>query len=487
MKRMSIRMKITLWYSAALLLVVLFTFFIVVSAGNQIIQKTVRDNLIETVEHNVDEIEYYGSLEEISLNVDIDHYIQYRGGYLEIDDDFLDHINEVYTSLYEENQVLIYGENPISRESAALSFTDSHVQQLKKDGTLYYIFDRKLTGDGLDGLWLRGVVSELQGRGQVSEIVRISLVLLPFLVLFAVVGGYLIAGRMLSPVRELSQAASRIEKGGDLKQRIELGEGNDELHQLADSFNGMFARLDAAFEAERQFASDASHELRTPMSVINAQCEFILEKERSAPEYERALRVIQRQSGKMTRLISDMLDFTRLEMRTESYVREAVNLTELVTSVCEDMALLQENGITLAYEAQEDVVLTGNRELLTRLLMNLISNAYRYGKENGHICVRLYADAQDIPDRAVPATKKHAAENIRTGITLSVADDGIGISPEEQKKIFRRFYQADNSRSGQGTGLGLAMAAEIAQFHGGKIEVESELGRGSTFSVKFSQ
>lgn len=304
---------------------------------------------------------------------------------------------------------------------------------------------------------------------------------------FAVVGGYLIAGKMLQPVRKLSQTATQIEKGGDLKKRIELGEGKDELHKLADSFNGMFGRLEEAFEAERQFASDASHELRTPMSVINAQCEFILEKERSAAEYERALRVIQRQSKKMTRLISEMLDFTRLEMRTDSYVREPVNMTELVRSVCEDMALLQENGITLSYEVQENVMLTGNRELLTRLLMNLISNAYRYGKENGHIFVRLCADAQDMPDRTAPASKKSVFASARMGITLSVADDGIGILPEEQEKIFRRFYQADNSRSGQGTGLGLAMAAEIAQFHGGKIEVESELGRGSTFSVKFLQ
>lgn len=484
MKRMSIRMKITLWYSAALILVVLFTFFIVVSAGNQIIQKTIRDNLIETVEHNVDEIEFIVSLEEISLNQDIDHYIQYRDGYLEIDDDFLDHINEVYTSLYEENQVLIYGENPISRETADLLFTDSHVQQLKKDGTVYYVFDRKLTGDGLDGLWMRGVVSELQGRGQVSEIVHVSLILLPFLVVFAVVGGYLIAGKMLQPVRKLSQAATQIEKGGDLKKRIELGEGNDELHQLADSFNGMFGRLEEAFEAERQFASDASHELRTPMSVINAQCEFILEKERNAAEYERALRVIQRQSKKMTRLISDMLDFTRLEMRTDSYVKEPINMTELVRSVCEDMALLRENGITLAYDVQENVMLTGNRELLSRLLINLISNAYRYGKENGHIFVRLCADTQDIPDRAAASSKKPGFASDRMGIELSIEDDGIGITREEQEKIFRRFYQADNSRSGQGTGLGLAMAAEIAQFHGGKIEVESELDKGSTFVVR---
>lgn len=107
----------------------------------------------------------------------------------------------------------------------------------------------------------------------------------------------------------------------------------------------------------------------------------------------------------------------------------------------------------------------GNRQLLSRLLVNLISNAYRYGKEDGYICVSLKRTGQEVE--------------------LSVSDNGIGISAEEQPRIFRRFYQADNSHSGMGTGLGLSMAYEIAQFHGGEIRVDSEPGKGSNFSVIF--
>lgn len=463
MKHLSIRLKITLWFWAALILVVVFTYVVVLSVSNQIIQKTIRDNLIETVENNVDEIEFYNSLEEIDSSDDVDHYVEYIDGYLEIDDDFLDHVNEVYTALYRSDITLLYGENPISRETADLDLLDSQIQKITVDGTMYYIFDRKLTLEGLEGLWLRGVVPETQGAVQMTDITRLSFVLLPCLVLFAVIGGYLIAGKTLEPIREISETASQIGKGGDLKKRIDLGRGEDELHQLADSFNEMFQRLEEAFDAERQFTSDASHELRTPMSVITAQCEYSLEETRTPEEYERALRVIQRQSRKMSKLINDMLAFTRLEMRADSYVRESVDLTELVSSLCSDMALIKEHGMILAYEVDDDVNFHGNRELLSRLLTNLVSNAYRYGKEDGHIFVRLKKKEQEI--------------------MLSVSDDGIGIAKEEHKKIFRRFYQADHSRSTIGTGLGLSMVYEIALFHGGEICVESEPGQGSTFTL----
>lgn len=463
MKRMSIRFKITLWYTGALIIVVLFTYFAIYLVGNQILQKTVRDNLIEAVEHNVDEIEYFANMNDLEETYDVDHFIQYKKGYLEIDDDFLDQVNEVYTSLYREDITLLYGENPISKETAKLSLKDSHVQEITVDGTLFYVFDRELTEEGLEGLWLRGVVSELQGKGQMLDITCVSMILLPILVLISAIGGYLIARRMLRPIQSLSETASQIGEGEDLKKRIDLGEGKDELHQLADSFNSMFQRLDESFEAERQFASDASHELRTPMSVITAQCEFSLEKQRSAAEYEKGMQIILRQSKKMTKLINDMLDFTRLETKSDSYVKEPIDLTELVSSICTDMALIRENMITLEYKVQENVTYVGNYGLLSRLLMNLISNAYRYGNENGHIFVELVKNER--------------------GVQLSVSDDGIGIAEEEKEKIFRRFYQSDNSRSGVGTGLGLSMASEIARFHGGELNVESQYGRGSTFTL----
>ncbi len=467
MRQLPIRFKITLWFTAALLVMFLSSYLLVRYLEHQGLQKNIRDNLVETVEHNVDEVEFYTNMDNIDLYNETDYFSVYRNGYLEIDDDFLDQVNEVYTGLYSTDMVLLYGENPVSRNTATLPFSDSKIQRVKEKGILYYVYDRKLTAKGLESLWLRGVVSEQQGLEHILQVTRLSLQILPLLVLVSAIGGYFLTKKMLKPIQEISYSAAKIGTGDDLKQRISLAPGNDELHQLARSFNQMFERLENAFEKERQFTSDASHELRTPVSVITAQCEFTLEKPRTGEEYENALETILRQSKKMSRLINDMLDYIRLEMRAESYKKETIDLTELVESLCFDMALIKEKDIVLSWEVEKNICFSGSRLLLSRLLTNLISNAYRYGKEEGHIFVCL-------------KRREHQ-------ITLSVSDDGIGIAQEEQLKIFQRFYQADTSHSGSGTGLGLSMADQIVRFHKGSIRVESALGKGSTFYIFFME
>lgn len=462
MKNLSIRLKITLWFAVALFVIVAITYVVILTVSNQVIQKTIRDTLLHTVEDNVDEVEFYTDISQVDIANSVDHFIMYNSGYLEVDDDFLDEVNDVYTALYLSDGTLMYGENPLAVALADLEFSDSEIRERTVNGELYYILDRHLTQKGLEDLWLRGVVSEHQGEVQMHEISTLSLIILPVILIAAVLGGYFIAKRMLRPIKQITNAAENISRGGDLKKRIELDRGKDELHRLADSFNNMIARLDESFEAERQFTSDVSHELRTPMSVIMAQCEYTLDEERTPQEYERALRLIRRQGRKMTKLINDMLDFVRLERRGTNYQIEKLNLSALVNSVCEDMSFIRERGISLEHEVEDEIWVDGNPALLSRLLSNLISNAYRYGKDDGHIKVRL---------------KKSQDE-----VTLSVSDDGIGISREDKEKIFRRFYQADSSRTGSGTGLGLSMVKEIASFHGGSMSVESEPGKGSEFT-----
>ena len=382
---------------------------------------------------------------------------------MEIDDDYLDEMNGIYTTLYNEDATLLYGENPIAQATGKLAFSDNEIRSVPYKGSTYYIYDRSLKGEGLKDLWLRGIVSRNQGARWMDSIVILSMWLIPALILLALAGGYFLAGRFLRPIQHMIQAASGIQQGQDLKKRIHLGKGQDELHQLADTFNSMMDRLEKSFQAEKQFTSDMSHELRTPVSVILSQCELSLEEEQDQQAYQDALHVIKRQGQKMSAMINDMLTMTRMEQRTDRIVMKELDFSLLCDTVCQDLCLLHEKGIQLEYRLTKGIIVWGNEELLRRLLVNLISNAYRYGKENGHISVVLQKTGENV--------------------LLSVSDDGYGIGKEHIDHIWQRFYQADTSHTHQGSGLGLAMVQEIAQLHGGWMEVESEEGEGSCFSL----
>ena len=303
------------------------------------------------------------------------------------------------------------------------------------------------------------------------HIVRLSLWLLPLLAAFALLGGYAITRRSFLPVEQIARDAELIGQSGDLSKRLDIGPGDDEIHMLADSFNVMFARLERNFESERQFTSDASHELRTPTAVILAQAEYALELADSIEEYRESMEVVQRQANRMRGIIDQLLMFSRLEQGPQRPELTATDLSELTRELCEEQRLLAVNGITLTAEIEADIRVTTDRGLFCRALTNLISNAYRYGRPNGHIWVSLRRDGQQI--------------------RLSVKDDGIGIASQNLTRIWNRFYQENPTRGedgedgARGLGLGLSMVKEIAALLGLRLTVHSEAGKGSEFILTF--
>lgn len=220
-------------------------------------------------------------------------------------------------------------------------------------------------------------------------------------------------------------------------------------------------RLERSFEAERQFTSDASHELRTPVAVILAGLDH---GQPTEEDYRQSVDVIRRQGQQMSRLIGQLLHITRLEQGTQKLQLETADLSQLVEVLCEEQAHLAPGCTTLAVHTQPDLLVNGDVTRLSRLLTNLISNAYRYGKPNGHVWVDLRRE-----DRWA---------------VLSVRDDGIGIAPEDRERIFQRFYQVDAARGKDGSGLGLFMVQQAARLHGGSVTVDSRIGEGSTFIVR---
>ena len=454
----------TLFFAAALIVIVLATFLTMRLISASVLRATARKYLLESVNANADEVLYIRSMAQARDTIGGDIFIEYDGGYLEIDDDFLDIINDVHTALYTGDGTLLYGTNPLARQMDGQAFADNAMRRLRVNGIQYEIYERKMTIEGTDALWLRGVMPMTAQNEQLRDITRVASVLLPALILLAVIVSYLLTGRMLTPLRNIERTAAEISGGTDLKRRIALEGPDDEVHRLADTFDEMVERLDASFETERRFTSDASHELRTPMSVIMAQCEYTLDKERTTREYEDALRTIRRQGARMNGLINDMLDYTRMEQKAENYPLTVLDFSELVRGICADMAMLKTNEITLYARVPDDIYVNGNKMLLTRMLQNLISNAYRYGNENGMIEVRLTGGQK---------------------VTLEVEDNGIGIAEEHLPFLFDRFYRAESSRSQKGTGLGLSMVQRIAELHGAGIQVKSAPGEGTTFTVTF--
>ncbi|MBR5229461.1 MAG: HAMP domain-containing histidine kinase, partial [Firmicutes bacterium] len=318
--------------------------------------------------------------------------------------------------------------------------------------------------------WLRGVVSHNETLNVLYNVLRLSFWLLPLLTFLTILGGFLITRRAFLPVQQIAQTAEEIGRSGDLSKRLNIGHGEDEIHILANTFDTMFERLEKSFETERQFTSDASHELRTPVAVILAQSQYALELADTEEEYRESLEVIQRQSQRMHEIINQLLFFTRLDQGNEPVHKEACNISDFLEEIAADHVMASDGSITLRTDIQPDITAEIDRNLFSRMVNNLISNAYKYGKSGGHIDVSL---------------ARHGSQAL-----LSVKDDGIGISRENLEKIWNRFYQVDPSRNEDsvkgGLGLGLAMVKQISTLLGGTIDVTSAEGEGTefTFTIK---
>ena len=219
----------------------------------------------------------------------------------------------------------------------------------------------------------------------------------------------------------------------------------------------------ASMNRQTEFVQNASHELRTPLAVIKAECEYALSDNASEEDMLEALSSIDEQTDKMTKLVTALLTLSRTEQGDKRYKLEDTNLSELVKKTCADF--VPTKNITLTADIEDDIIIPAQAQLISLMLENLLSNAVKYGRDGGHIEVRLKKD---------------------NGIVLSVKDDGIGIKEEDLPKIWSRFYRADESRSREsGFGLGLSLVSQIAALHGGKVSASSVYGEGSEFTVTF--
>lgn len=316
---------------------------------------------------------------------------------------------------------------------------------------------------GSDDIWIVGLLPEDSMANVTTSVVRLTCAGLAVIVFLAALGSCVIIGRSLRPLRRITESAREITDGSDLSRRIQLSPGRDEVHELADTFNDMMGRLERSFDAERQFTSDASHELRTPVTVILAECEMAEKMPEDTEAVQESVTEIHKQARKMSELIGKLLAYTRLEQGTRRIDREELDLSGLVEDVCEEQRTVAARNIRIECETSHDVLVNGDVALLISLVQNLVTNAVKYGKDGGHVWVKVYSEGSKA--------------------CVSVRDDGIGIGEEDLACIWNRFYQADRSRSDEsrGIGLGLSLAQQIARLHGGRITASSRPGEGSEF------
>ena len=295
----------------------------------------------------------------------------------------------------------------------------------------------------------------------------VLLALAPVALIVAGAVGWFLAGRALEPIDRITRTAAAI-TAEDLARRLPgaVAKAPDEVGRLAATFNGMLERLDSAFRRQRQFTADASHELRTPLTLLRTQLDVTLARPRTVDEYEPALRAMRDDVMRLQRLVTALLMLARADAGQEQLERDWVDLSDLAQQVVEQTQELTHAGVELVTEIQPGVAVYGDEARLARLLVNLVENAVAHTPSGGSVTV-------------TTATVAGASE-----VVLSVRDTGVGIAAEHLLHVFERFYRVDAARSSAGgAGLGLAISKAIAEEHGGRIDVASQPGAGSTFTV----
>ena len=441
MKHISIKLKITIWYFILMTVMGMMLIGFLWFVSNAVTTQTAMNNVSQVVR---------GNLEQLDV----------ADGKLQLGEEFQFYQNGVYSLIYSQKESLLAGQVPAAF-TVSESFENGLVRMVSSGENQFYVFDLWCPFSWDNGVWVRGIMEVSEDTLMIRNLMMCSAAAMPVFILLATIGGYLIAKRAFRPLEQIIQTADAINEASDLSARIKVPGGNNEFARLATTFDKMFARLEQSFEAEQQFTADASHELRTPTSVIKSACEYAKKYEETPEEREETIDMIYRQALKMSDLISELLSITRLDQGTESVKFAPENFAALIHKTCE------ENGYDLRrfhFALDDTIVLQLDAALMGRLIQNLVENAIKYGEPDGQIWLKLEQSGDEI--------------------LFHVQDDGIGIAKEEQEKIWKRFYQVDASRTGKnGAGLGLSMVEKIAELHHGYMELVSTLGKGSIFTL----
>ena len=435
LSRIPVSIRVTVWFSSVIVILFLIILSSLILIEDKVVNDLSQKELVEAVE------EIYEDPEKFENFNDGIYYIKYN----------------------EQNEI-IAGKFPKDFDIAlAFSIEDINIYQVENKKFLYY--DTRLQDEDD---WIRGIYPLGKVQKEIETFWNIAIALSVLFIIFVVIVGYRIIKNAFKPVKQISDTALKIKRSKDFSNRIELEDSNDdEIHKMASTFNEMLDTVEEVFIHEKQFSSDVSHELRTPITVILAQSDYALQYSDTLEETKESLEVINRHAKRMTNLINQIMELSKLE-RQKEIEKEKINLSNIVLQLLEDYKpLLESKNLNLVYNVEKDLRIQGNKIMLERVFLNILMNAVKFTKTN----IEVSLTRED-----------------KTAV-LKIRDDGIGISEENKKFIWERFFQVNDSRNkeeNKGSGLGLSMVKKIVDLHSATIDLESELEQGTCFTIKFN-
>lgn len=444
-KKVSITKYIITYLIALILVLSLLMILFVNILADRMIYYDIQSTLVKKIIHN-------------------NRNVNYEDGVIKPDEEFRYEDDGMFFQILGEDGAVILGESPDGQE-----FADAEISQklrmIRTDKGEYYLIDRvnrRLTEDAGYVVCSRCIVNKEDIDSKYLFVKYISFGSIPVLLLLVLAAGLVMSKKISEPLKQMSGTAESIGKEGELSKRMEYDGRITELGVLASTNNRMLERVEDMFETQKRFSSDVAHELRTPISVMLAQCEYAREYVNTKEEFDDAIDVLYRQTQKASKIISQLLNLNRLGDGRVALEIENADLDEMIRSICDEIEFKEKDNVKF------ELRLAGVRTeldigLIFILLQNLIQNAVKYS--------------------TLPAKVKICTEYREKEAVACVTDYGCGIKAEDLPHIFHPFYRVEKSRNSEGFGLGLSLADRIAKIHGGRIEVKSIWGKGSTFTL----
>ena len=442
MKKMSIKVKILLWFLGFFTLLIIVNQVVLFQASNQIVTNQSEEELLSIVEDVTEDLVMTENGPRYIDDDDIEPFIYPKDG---------------VQFIFYVNNVLTYGASPndtITQTSVKIG----QIQLVEIGEINYAIYDVYVN----PSTTLRTIKNISSVDTSVRQLLMLSAILSPIILILVGVGGYHILKKSLQPIDDVIQTTRHIKETKQYHNRIPLRKNEDELYHMSTMINDMIASTEDVLNREKQFTSNVSHELRTPLAVLKAQLEFLDEKLKTS-EFNKDMQGILKQMQYLEDMVKTILMLTKLN-EEKTFQVESIPLFPLVEDVLESLKEdYKEKHIQTSVDGDRSISFNGDMMLITSLITNLISNAMKYNNDHGHVDVSI--------------------AKVNDKVQIKVSDTGIGMSEEDLKHILEPFYRSDTIRTQHelSLGVGMTIVSNIINYYKGTLNMTSTLGEGTTF------